>query len=144
MHFGKLPHVTWHSLAAAPYMMHALRVASSACSFSIVPWTLFQPLTLYCPWTPWSTHLKKLSNIYLQKCSENLNGLDKTIPNIYICWGIIADTNFTNFHQVSPIFTNFRQFSPNLMAYYRLARQDDSKYIYMLGSNPNLSFANFK
>ena len=55
-HFEKLHHVTWHSFAAAPYMMHALRVASSACSFPIVPWTLFRPWALYWHWTPWSTH----------------------------------------------------------------------------------------
>ena len=29
------------------------------------------------------------------------------------------------------------------MAYYRSARRDDSKNIYMLGSNPNFSFAHF-
>ena len=28
------------------------------------------------------------------KFSENLNGLNKMIPKIYICWGIVADTNF--------------------------------------------------
>ena len=127
----KFHHVTWRSFTAALYVTHALCVASSACSFSIVPWTLFRPRTLYRPWTPWSMHLKKLSNIYLQKCSENLNRLDKTIPKIYICWGIVGDTNFTNFHPFSPIF----------MAYYWPALRDDSKTIYMLGSNPNFSFA---
>ena len=55
-HFEKLHHVTWRSFAAAPHVTHALRVASSARSFSIVPWTLFWPWTLYQPWTPWRTH----------------------------------------------------------------------------------------
>jgi len=97
MHFEKLHHFTWRSFAAAPYVTHALRVASSARSFSIVSWTLFRPWPLYRPWTPWSMHLKKLVNIYL-------NGLVKTIPKIYMCWGIVSYTNFTNFHQFSPIF----------------------------------------
>ena len=35
--------------SALPHMMHALHVANSACSFSIVPWTLFWPWTLYWP-----------------------------------------------------------------------------------------------
>ena len=80
-------------MPAPTYHLH-LRLTVSA----PMPWTLYQP------WTPWSMHLKKLGNIYLQKCSENLNGLVKTIPKIYICWGIVSDTNFTNFHQFSPIF----------------------------------------
>ena len=41
-------HVTWCSFTAATYVMHALCVASSAHSFSIVPWTLFQLLTSWC------------------------------------------------------------------------------------------------
>ena len=56
-------HVTWHSFAAAPYMTHALCVVSSACSFSIVPWTLFRPWILYRPWTPWCTPLEKLHHV---------------------------------------------------------------------------------
>ena len=28
--------------------------------------------------------------------SENFKGLNKMIPKIYIFWGIVADTNFTN------------------------------------------------
>ena len=50
--------------SALPHMTHALRVASSARSFSIVPWTLFQPWTLYWPWTPWSMHLKLVTCIF--------------------------------------------------------------------------------
>ena len=42
--------------SAPPHMIHALHVASSACSFSIVLWTLFWPWTLYQPWTPLRTH----------------------------------------------------------------------------------------
>ena len=60
----KSHHFTWRSFAAASYVTHALNVASSACSFSIVPWTLFRPWTLYQPWTPWSSHSRKLTNIY--------------------------------------------------------------------------------
>ena len=90
-------------LRCCTHVTHALGEASSARSFSIVLWTLFQPWPLYRPWTPWSTHLKKLGNIYL-------NGLVKTIPKIYICWGIVGDTNLTNFHKFSPIITNFHQF----------------------------------
>ena len=67
-HFKILHHVTWHSFAAAPYVTHALRVASSARSFSIVPWTLFRLWTLYRSWTPWSTHSRKLNNIYQNTC----------------------------------------------------------------------------
>ena len=84
-------------LRCCTHVTHALCVASSARSFSIVSWTLFRPWPLYRPWTPWSMHLKKLVNIYL-------NGLVKTIPKIYMCLGIVSYTNFTNFHQLSPIF----------------------------------------
>ena len=73
-------------MPAPTYHLH-LRLTVSA----PMPWTLYQP------WTPWSMHLKKLVNIYL-------NGLVKTIPKIYMCWGIVSYTNFTNFHQFSPIF----------------------------------------
>ena len=48
---------------APPHVMHSLRVASSACSFSIVPWTLLQPWTLYRPWAPWCTHCRKLRHV---------------------------------------------------------------------------------
>ena len=64
MHLRKLHHLTWRSFAAVPYVMHALRVASSARSFSIVLWTLFRPWTLFQLWTLWSTHSRKLNNIY--------------------------------------------------------------------------------
>ena len=43
-----------HNLAL-PYVTHALRVVSSACSFSIVPWSLFR-LNCFPKWTPWCTH----------------------------------------------------------------------------------------
>ena len=56
----------------------------------------------YCKWY----QFHKFSQIL-----ENLYGLDETFLKIYICWGILGDTNFTNFHQFSPIFTNFHQFS---------------------------------
>ena len=35
---------------------------------------------------------------------------DETFLKKYICWGIVGDANFTNFHQFSPIFANFHQF----------------------------------
>ena len=63
MHFEKLYHSTWRSFAAAPHVTHALRVVSSAHSFSIVPWTLFWPWTLYWPWTLWRMHFEKLHHI---------------------------------------------------------------------------------
>ena len=130
----KFHHITWCSFAAAPYVMHPLRVASSARSFSIVPWTLFWLNSLPTV-NLWSTHLQKLSNIYLQKCSENLKGLDKTIPKIYICWGIVGDTNLTNFHQFSVQFHQFHGIlSTGLTRQFLI-------YIYILGSNPDFSFA---
>ena len=49
---------------------------------------------------------ENLQKIFI-KFSENLNRLDKTFPKIYICWGIVGDTNITNFHQFLSIFTNF-------------------------------------
>ena len=42
--------------SALPHVTLALHVASSACSLSIVLWTLFHPWTLYQLWTPWCTH----------------------------------------------------------------------------------------
>ena len=59
----KFHHVTWCSFAAAPYVTHSLHVAHYACSFSIVPWTLFQLWTFYRPWTLWLTHYSKLHHI---------------------------------------------------------------------------------
>ena len=44
-----------HTLALPP-VMHALGVASFACSFCIVPWTLFWPWTFFRPWTLWRMH----------------------------------------------------------------------------------------
>ena len=53
------------------------------------------------------TIFKKISG-NPRKLSENLDGLDQMILKIYICLGIVGDTNFTNFQQLSPIFqTNF-------------------------------------
>ena len=44
-----------HTLALPP-VMHALHVASFACFFCIVPWTLFWPWTFFRPWTLWRMH----------------------------------------------------------------------------------------
>ena len=42
--------------------------------------------------------------VQFSKNAQKIKGLDKTIPKIYICWGIVGDTNFSNFQQFSPIF----------------------------------------
>ena len=47
--FMWLHHVTWCSFTAAPCVAHALPVVCYACSFSIVPCTLFRLWTLYWP-----------------------------------------------------------------------------------------------
>ena len=41
------------------------------------------------------TIFKKISG-NPRKLSENLDGLDQMILKIYVCWGIVADTNFQN------------------------------------------------
>ena len=56
-------------------------------------------------------HLSQLFGLISPNLGCNTIRLDKTIPKIYICWGIVADTNLWKFYekcwkifgQISPI-----------------------------------------
>ena len=75
-------------------------------------------------------HFQKISNSFLEKnlkIVQNFNRLDEMILNIYICWGIVGDTSFTNFQQFSLIF---RPISPISWGINRLDEMIPKKYTY--------------
>ena len=85
-------------------------------------------------------HFQKNSNSFLEKnlkIVQNFNRLDEMILNIYICRGIVGDTSFINFQQFSLIFRLISTISWGINRFDWMI----SKKIYILGSNPDFSFA---
>ena len=126
---------------APPHMTHSLCVASSACFFSIVPWTLF--------WLwPIITNYHQLSPIvhqFHQYFGLILIGLMRRFAiYIYICWGIETDTNY---HQLSPIITYYHQFVHQCHQYYGLIliglTRQFQKYVYVGVSKQIPIFTNY-